>query len=157
MSELSIEKRVFDLLSPVVVEEGVFLYDVEWTHDMGRKILRVYIDKEGEPINLDDCTRVSHAVEDLLEVKGQIESAYDLEVSSPGLNRPLRNKGHFEKVLGKVVKIKTQKPIEGRQNYKGVALEVNDETVLVKIDGKDYSVPLKEIKKAHLEFFETNK
>ncbi len=149
MDRTSIEKKVERLIDPVVREEGLELLEVLLTGESGRTILRVLLDKEEGSVTLDDCTRVSHAIEDLIEVDGGIPTAYELEVSSPGIDRPLKKKRHFERVRGKTIRIKTIQPIEGRQNYKGVLTEVREDGLVMEIDRKEYVLRFDQILKAH--------
>lgn len=153
MNKASISKKVCELIDPIALEEGLEVVDVDLTKDLGRTILRVLVDKREGPISLGDCARFSHLIEDLLEVEGVVPVIYDLEVSSPGVNRLLKKPEHFQKVLGKMVRIKTGRPLDGRANYKGILKAVNDLTLVVEVDRKDYELPFSEIEKANLEFF----
>lgn len=151
MDRITIQNRVEALIDPIVSEEGVELLEVVLTGERGRTILRVVIDREEGGITLDDCTRVSHAIEDLIEVEGSVPVAYELEVSSPGIDRPLKKRRHFERVKGKTIRVKTIEPIEGRQNYKGILTEVNEGGIVMEIDRKEYAVRFDQILKADLE------
>lgn len=142
-------QKIFDLTSPIVAEEGCELIDVEIAFDMGQRVLRLYIDKD-EGIIVKDCSRVSHAIEDLLEVEQVLSGQYNLEVSSPGLNRPLRKIAHFQKVLGKVVDVRTKEKIDGRGHFKGILKSVGEDSVAIQIDNQDFSVPLEKVSKAKL-------
>lgn len=151
MDRITIQNRVEALIDPIIREEGGELLEVVLTGEWGRTILRVVIDKEEEFITVEDCTRVSHAIEDLIEVEGCVPVAYELEVSSPGIHRPLKLRRHFERVKGKIIRVKTIEPIEGRQNYKGILTEVNEGGIVMEIDRKEYSVRFDQILKANLE------
>jgi len=151
----SIVKKVEEVISPIAAEEGVELLQVFFGREYGRTILRVVIDKVGAVMDVGDCSRFSHAIEDLLEVEGVIKQVYDLEVSSPGLNRPLKKKEHFERVLEKMVRVQTTEPIDGRRNYKGVLKKVEGDNLDILIDGKIFVVPLDKVQKANLEHFES--
>lgn len=142
-------ERVIKLIEPIVLEESCELVDVDLTSDFGQRVLRVYIDKEGG-VELGDCSKVSHAIEDLLEVEEAITGAYNLEVSSPGLNRPLRLLSHFQSVVGKVVNVVTKEKLNGRKNYKGVLTTVDDGNLMINIDKVDFTVPLDQVAKARL-------
>jgi ribosome maturation factor RimP len=141
------------LIRPIIAEEDCELIDVELTSEEGRRILRVYIDKPGGVL-LGDCSRVSHAIEDVLEVEGAVPGRYDLEVSSPGLNRPLRSREHFEKAIGKTVKVEVADMLEGRRRFKGLLKAVvGDEAkanLTITIDAQDFIVPLSLVQKASL-------
>ncbi len=99
-----IEKRVAELLEPILEEEGLELYDVEWSPAGRYSYLRIYIDKEGG-VTIGDCERVSHQISDLLDVEDFIRTRYFLEVSSPGLTRELKKPAHYQKSLGSMVKV----------------------------------------------------
>lgn len=145
-----LEQSVANVVSPIVGEEDLVVYDIYWTKDLGRRILRVLLEKREGFITLDDCSRVSHAIEDIIEVKGIISGPYDLEVSSPGLDRPLRSADHFQKVLGKTIKLKTKVPFEGRQNYKGLLKKMDENILTMEIDKKNYEVSFESVAKANL-------
>lgn len=147
----STEKSVFDLVAPIAGSLGCELVDVELTTDEGQRILRVSIAKP-DGVTVEDCSRVSQAIEDVIEVKGGVSGRYHLEVSSPGLDRPLRSKAHFESVLGKIVRVATKNPINGRQNFKGVLQEVSGNDLGIVIDNQTHQVPLDLVKKARLVF-----
>ncbi len=142
-------ERIIKLIEPIVTEESCELIDVDLTSDFGQRVLRVYIDKDGG-VELGDCTRVSHAIEDLLEVEDAITGAYNLEVSSPGLNRPLRLLSHFQKAVGKIVNVVAKEKLNGRKNYKGILKGVDDGDLVITIDNADFSVPLDQVAKARL-------
>lgn len=150
----SISKKVEDLISPIVTEEGMELLEVFFGREFRRTILRVVVDKPGQTVGVADCSRLSHAIEDLLEVENVIKQIYDLEVSSPGVNRPLKKKEHFERVIEQTIRVQTTEPIEGRRNYKGVLKKVENEHFDILIDGKIFVVPLDKVLKANVEHFE---
>lgn len=141
------------LIRPIIAEEDCELIDVELTSEEGRRILRVYIDKPGGVL-LGDCSRVSHAIEDVLEVEAAVPGRYDLEVSSPGLNRPLKLRAHFEKAIGKTVKVETTEMLDGRRRFKGqlkaVAGDEAKANLTITIDDQDFVVPLSLVQKASL-------
>ena len=154
--------RAAELLEPLVRAEGLELVDVEFTKEHEGWILRVFIDrpshdpmqKEGG-IGLEECGRVSHAVETALDVDLPVEHPYHLEVSSPGLNRRLKKKEHFERVKGKKVKVKTYGPVgePPRRNFSGVLTGVAEDAVQVQVEGGgEFRIPLRDIAKANLEF-----
>lgn len=147
-----IEAKVIDLILPIIEDEGLKLWDVYWVTETGRSVLRVFLEKEGG-INLSDCSRMSHLIEDLIEVKNVIQVPYHLEVSSPGLEKTLRHKGQFETVIDKTVKIKTKDPIEGRRNFKGVLQNIVDEDLILLIDGDSFRVPVSSVQKGQLILF----
>jgi len=112
-------------------------------------LLRVYIDGP-DGIGLEDCERASHQISGLLDVEDPIKSDYALEVSSPGLDRPLFELAHFAQFVGEVARIKLQTPLDGRSNYKGVIREVSDDEVTVDVDGEPLRLPYAQIASARL-------
>jgi ribosome maturation factor RimP len=142
-----IEKKIFETIEPIIAEEGCEVLEVQVIFEDQQRILRVTIDKT-DGVGLEDCARVSSAIEDIIEVKEFLSGRYRLEVSSPGSEKPLRKKEHFERALGKVVKLATKEKIEGRGNFKGTLEEVSDTKVAMMVDNKRYEIPLEEIKRA---------
>src|SRR5918912_1620534 len=119
-----IVEKVRAIAAPLAAGEGLELVDVELAGAGGRTTLRLYIDRAGG-VSLDDCTSVSRAVSAALDVEDPIEGAYDLEVSSPGLDRPLRTPEHFQRFAGRKARIKTYGPLaeaSGRKSFSGTLL-----------------------------------
>ncbi len=158
MSEAStkqtIEERARQVAEPLVVAEGMELVEVEYLREQVGWILRVFIDKPGG-VGLEDCSHISRTLDTVLDVEDFIPQEYHLEVSSPGLNRPLRKPDHFRRAEGKKVKVKTYGPIgePPRKNFSGVLKGVQDDSVTVDIEGAgSFRIPFRDIAKAHLEF-----
>lgn len=154
----SVVERARRVLEPVLVRDGYELVEVEWVRGGGRFTLRVFIDKPGG-VNIDDCQAVSHVVEPILDVEDFIEPAYDLEVSSPGLDRPLRTPEHFGRHAGQRVHVKAYGPVPGtaegssaRKNWTGTLRGYEGGAVLVDVDGVLHRIPHDQIAKAHLEY-----
>ncbi len=114
-----------------------------------RKIVRLYIDRPGG-VNHDLCARVSSAVGRALDEIDAFEGAYTLEVSSPGIERPLKKRSHFEAQVGKKVYVKTRLPVEGSKVWQGILQEVAEDSVVVEEAGRVARIPLEEITSAHL-------
>ena len=112
-------------------------------------ILRIFIDAEGG-VMVEDCAKVSHQVSGVLDVEDPIRENYTLEVSSPGLDRPLFTREHFEKFAGNQVKIRLHEKMFGRRRFAGQLLGVQDENILVEVDGEAFSLPIDVIEKARL-------
>ncbi len=129
--------------------EGVELVLLEEAGNRRNKILRLYIDHPGG-VNHDLCARVSAAVGRVLDEVDAFEGAYTLEVSSPGIERPLKKRSHFEAQVGRKVYVKTRQPIDGSKVWQGELLEVLDDAVVVKEAGREARIPLGEITSAHL-------
>ena len=129
--------------------EDVELVLLEEAGNRRNKILRLYIDRPGG-VNHDLCAKVSAAVGRALDEVDAFEGAYTLEVSSPGIERPLRKRSHFEAQIGKKVYIKTQEPVEGSKVWQGILLAVVDDAVVVEEAGREARIPLGEIASARL-------
>jgi len=128
---------------------GVELVILEEAGSRRLRILRLYIDHR-DGVTHDLCARVSGAVGRALDETDVIDGAYALEVSSPGIERPLRRRGHFEAQLGQKVYVKTRVPVEGRKVWQGTLLEVGADEIVVQEAGREARIPLAEISGAHL-------
>jgi len=158
IAEENIAERARRLLEPVLGRDGYELVEVEWTQAGGRWTLRLFIDREGG-VGIDDCQTVSRTVEPMLDVEDFISPAYDLEVSSPGLDRPLRTPEHFARYAGQRVLVKAYGPLAGtapgsapRKSWTGVLRGFADGNVEVDVDGTLHRIPHDRIAKAHLEY-----
>ncbi len=160
IAQESVVERARSVLGPVLARDGYELVEVEWVRGGGRWTLRVFIDRPGG-VNIDDCQLVSRTIEPILDVEDFIEPTYDLEVSSPGLNRPLRTPEHFERFKGQRVHVKAYGPVPGtaegapaapRKNWTGTLEGFADGAVLVRADGVLHRIPLAQIAKAHLDY-----
>lgn len=144
--------EIFELAEDLLSESLMELVDVEFLFEHGRWVLRLYIDKEGG-ITLDDCAGVSRELGDLVEAKNTIDYPYVLEVSSPGLNRPLKKEKDFIRSIGKIVALVVSKPINKRKNLTGRVTGVREGVIsLLLNDNTLAEVPLKEINKARLKY-----
>lgn len=148
--ETNIIVNIRELLEPLLMQNGLELFDVEFTGQGRKGVLRVYIDKD-EGVTIDDCALISRELGTLLDIHDVIPGSYTLEVSSPGLTRALRTPGDFVRFTGKKVKIKTRAEIEKRKVFVGKILEFKDDLVTVDTDGVRFSIPYGEIEKANLE------
>jgi ribosome maturation factor RimP len=161
IGEESIAEQVRQLIEPVLARDGFELVDVEWVRQAGRWTLRLFVDKDGG-VGIEDCQAASRIVDPILDVADVIEPAYDLEVSSPGLERPLRKPADFERYAGRRVHVKTYGPVAGtatagaagapRKNWTGNLLGFRDGAVEVDVDGVVHRIPHDQIAKAHLEY-----
>lgn len=147
-----IAREVERLASGTVESLGCELIETEYQSEGGRWILRLYLDKEdGSGITLKDCERASRAVGALLDVENIIPGAYSLEISSPGLNRPVRRLKDFERFAGSVVNIRTNRRIGEKRNFKGIIKGVDGENVRLFENGEIVEIPLEEVFKARLQ------
>ena len=137
------------LLEPAVERLGYELVDLEVRLGGGSGLVRVFIDKPAG-IDLDDCEKVSLAVSALLDVEDPVPGNYNLEVSSPGLDRKLTKPAHFQRFAGETVKVQMRFPIEGRRRFRGTLVSSDDENIVVEVDGESHSLPLKTIDTARL-------
>ena len=137
------------LLEPTVERLGYELADLEVRLGSKGGLVRVFIDKP-EGIDLDDCEKVSLAVSALLDVEDPVPGNYNLEVSSPGLDRKLTKVEHFQRFEGETVKVQMRFPIEGRRRFRGTLVSSDDENIVVEVDGESHSLPLKTIDTARL-------
>ena len=149
--KVTIEERVGELAGPVLLELGLELVDVVYASEGGRRILRLLIDKPGG-VNVDDCTGVSRELGPLLDVEDVVPGGYTLEVSSPGLDRPLKSQKDFLAAVGKKIRLRTKEAIEGRKNFKATVQEVSEKDVTVEdSDGRLWVVAFLQIDRARLD------
>ena len=127
------EHKTEAILMPIVEEHGFELVDVEYVKEGGTWYLRAYIDKPGG-INVDDCEVVSRRLSDILDEKDYIEEAYILEVSSPGLGRPLKKEKDFKRSLGEEVDVRTYRMIEKQKEFTGLLKDYDDATVTIEME-----------------------
>lgn len=154
-SRQKVEEKVQELCEPLIAAEGLELLDLEFIREHGGWVLRLFIDKPGGSVGVDECAQASHAVDKALDVEEVIPHEYSLEVSSPGLNRPLKKVAHFEVVKGKQVRIKTFAPLfePPRKNFLGTLSQVSPDAVTVEVEGAGpFTIKLKDIARANLEF-----
>lgn len=145
-------EKVYGLIKETVEEQGVSLWDVRFLKEGASWYLRVFIDSPNG-ISIDDCTNVSHAIDPIIDEADPIDVSYYLEVCSPGLERELTRPNHFEKSVGKTVKIKLYKAIDGVKELTGI-LKSAAERVVIETENAEYSLDYKDISKARLCDFE---
>jgi ribosome maturation factor RimP len=146
-------KQLSAICEPVVAGQGYELVDLEWKHELGAWVLRLFIDKAGAGVGLDDCASVSRELSAVLDVADALPVAYSLEVSSPGLNRPLRKESDFQRFVGQKAKIRTKRPIgpeATRRNFAGTLVQVGDGKVRIDVGDQVCEVPVDEVEKANL-------
>ncbi len=148
-------RRVLSLAEPLVealaTGEGCELVDMTYQREPQGWVLCVYIDRPGG-VTLADCQGISRQIGDVLEAKDVLPNAYNLEVSSPGLNRPLKKSADFERFAGQRVRIKTRVAVQDRRNFLGKLTGCADGLVCLDVDGVSVQVPLDSISKAHIEY-----
>jgi ribosome maturation factor RimP len=140
-------ERLARLVEPVVTGLGYEMLGLEF--DANQRVLRVYIDSEAG-IVVDDCSKVSHQLSGVLDVEDPIPGNYQLEVSSPGMDRPLFKREHFERFVGSLAKVQLLRPLEGRRKFKARLQGLSGDSVVLEEDGLRYEIPLDLIDKARL-------
>ncbi len=136
-------------IEPVVTGLGFDFIGAEFGQAENGQTLRVYIDK-ADGIVHEDCALVSRQLSAVLDVEEQVASAYQLEVSSPGVDRPLFTVGHFAAAVGQTVRIRLLGGLGGRRNFKGELMESGDSSVTVEVDGIDHVLPLADVEQAQI-------
>jgi ribosome maturation factor RimP len=147
-------ERVWGLLEPVVEMEGFELIEVEYRRESPGWVLRLFIDKP-DGVTIQNCAQMSRLVGDVLDVNDVIQTSYHLEVSSAGLNRPLRKIGHYREQLGRVIEVRTLMPIVNRRNFRGTLKTVHDHHICLKCDGQLFEIELDNVERAHLRYFDS--
>lgn len=141
-------ERLTTMLEPAVAAAGYELVGIEFVRAK-QSTLRVYIDHENG-ITVDDCADVSHQVSAVLDVEDPINSEYTLEVSSPGLDRPLFHLAHYERFRGEEVTVQLTVAIQNKRNFKAVIENTNENSITFKVGEESLTVPVNAIKKANL-------
>ena len=146
------EQQLIDLLKPVVEALGFEFWGLEYIAQGKNSVLRVFIDSENG-IHVDDCAQVSRQISGVMDVEDPITSEYNLEVSSPGVDRPLFTLEHFSRYVGEFVDVKLRYAFEGRRKFKGKLVGIeDDEDIVVHVDDHEYLLPIDAIDKANLIF-----
>ncbi len=143
-------EKLNELLTPLVTDLGLEFVGIEFSPSRGSSLLRVYIDAPERPVTVEDCERVSREISALMDVNDPIEGRYTLEVSSPGIDRPLFTVEHFSRFIGSEAKINVAMPIEGRQRFHGQIKAVEGDRIQLDQDGRDVQIPHANIVKAKL-------
>jgi len=135
-----VEETVRPLAADAARGEGVELVDLEYRREPVGWVLRLFIDKNGG-VGLDDCRRVSEVVGTLLEVEDFIHQAYTLEVSSPGLTRPLNSEQDWNRAVGKMIRVVTKRAVAGRQDVAGRLVEIQTNALILEVSGVVVEIP----------------
>lgn len=157
MAKIDVVSRVMELAEPLAASLGLELAEVEYKQEGGRMVLRLFIDRDGG-VTLDDCAAVNRELAEILDVEDFIQSRYNLEVSSLGLNRPLKKPSDYERFTGRFVKIRTYELLADdagnkRKTFTGELLGLDGGIVRLKLtEGQTAGVPLEKVAKANLEF-----
>jgi ribosome maturation factor RimP len=141
-----------EIICEIAAQQGLELIDVEYQREPGGWVLRVLVDRQPAGVTIGDCTDISREIADVLEVKDIMAFPYRLEVSSPGVNRPLKKAQDYLRYLGETVSVTTAEPLGGRKHFKGKLTGLQDGLIGILIDGQDFTVPLAAVHKAHVEY-----
>jgi len=138
------------LLVPIVEDLGYEYVGIEYSANPKNRVLRIYIDRPETGIGVTDCETVSREVSALLDVEEPIPGQYTLEVSSPGVERPLFTAEHFRDYVGEVARVQMDVPLDGRRKFKGTIVAVEEDEVCLEVDGQQWKLPLASMGKARL-------
>ncbi len=143
-------QQLTQLISPIVTTLGLECLGVEYGQHSSNSLLRIYIDVADRPVTVEDCEIVSREVSALMDVNDPISGHYTLEVSSPGLDRPLFTAAQFERFVGSVAKVSVSLPISGRKRFQGRILRVADQSIVLDQDGLEVTIGHDNVEKARL-------
>jgi len=149
MSTAILRDRLIALTEPLLARLGYELVELEYVAGRSHATVRVFIDT-ADGIGIEDCERVSREVSALFDVEDPVPMAYTLEVSSPGFDRVLRTRAHFDRFVGSRVFVEMKAPRDGRRRYTGMLTAVDDAAITVEVDRQPVSLPFDEISKARL-------
>ncbi len=149
MDKEGIVKRIEKLTIPLLASEGLELVDIELKKEGQRLVLRFFIDQEGG-VSLDTCSRASQVLGCMLDAEDLISSSYYLEVSSPGIERPLKRPKDFEKFVGSKIYAKTKTKTHGRKHFTGILKTAAEQAFAIECKDMTVEIPYREVRKAHL-------
>lgn len=143
------EAQLLEMISPVVESMDYIMWGLEYSAQGRHSTLRIYIDHDNG-ITVDDCAAVSRQISAVMDVEDPISQEYTLEVSSPGMDRPLFTLEQFQRYINEWVEIRLRMPFEGRRKFKGVLVNIEDQDVVVQVDNTEFLLPIDMIEKAHV-------
>ncbi len=143
------EQKLTDMLRSAVEGTGKSLLGLEFISAGNNSVLRLFIEHENG-IDVDDCAEVSRQVSAVLDVEDPISSEYSLEVSSPGLDKPLFVMEHFQAVIGETINVRISIPLNGRRKFKGTLIAIENDNLIIEVDGLDYELAVSNVDKANL-------
>ncbi len=144
-----LEQTLTEMLAPAVEALGFEMVGIEFVRAGKHSTLRVYIDHENG-IEVDDCADASHQVSAILDVEDPINTEYNLEVSSPGMDRPLFTEAHYQRFVGEVISVRLSVPMDNRRNFKGTLTTVENGQINVNVDGESFLLAVSNIEKGNL-------
>ncbi len=146
---MAVIDQLNQLIEPAVEAVGFEFVGLEYVVQGRQSVLRIFIDSE-QGINVDDCAIVSRQVSAILDVEDPISGHYNLEVSSPGMDRPLFKLEHFEKYVGEEIKLRSHAPVDGRRNFRGFITGVEGENIILSVEGKTFQIKHGNVDKANV-------
>jgi len=147
---MSVQDELDRLIRPVIEGMGFEYVGLEYQSNPKNRLVRIYIDREPEGINVDDCADVSNEISALLDVEDPVAGHYSLEVSSPGIERPLFEPDHYRRFVGESASVHLFAPLDNRRKLTGSIVEADDERVVLRVDGENIAVAFAEIRRANL-------
>lgn len=151
MAKRKVTEIAAEILAPFLEEEGYELYHTEFVKEGGDWFLRVYIDRSEGYVGTEDCEKVSRFLSDKLDEADPVQQNYYLEVSSPGMDRPLLTRRHYDLAVDRTIEVKLYKGKDGRKNFTGLLRSVDDEGIVLEDEeGKEIKLEMKEIAKAKM-------
>lgn len=151
MENRELIRQIWEAMEPHLAEQGYELVELEYGRQGGSGLLRFFIDKAGGGISLDDCTAVSQLLSPLLDRLDLVSERYLLEVSSPGIDRPVRKPADFRRFLGEPLRLRSVAPVEGRSQYRGVLIGFEDGLISMDCNGTTCTIHIENVKSARLD------
>lgn len=146
-----LEKKVTEIIEPTLLHMGYQIVRVRLNDQDGRRTLQIMADRtDGKPMGIGDCETISHTVSAVLDVNDPIPTAYHLEVSSPGVDRPLVRREDFVTYATFEAKLETSYPVDGRKRYRGIVKGMDGDDVLMEVDTVEHRIPFAAISQAKL-------
>lgn len=147
---MAVTDRLQALIEPVVADLGYELVGVEYLSNPKNRVVRIYIDAEPDGIVVEDCERVSREISALFDVEEPVPGQYTLEVSSPGVERPLFTGAHFARFVGETAAVQLLSPVNGRRRFKGPIVRADENSVVLNVDGQEVEMAIADVARAHL-------
>lgn len=143
-------KELTRLIEPLVQALDCELWGLEFRLHKTSALLRVFIDRTDGSVGLDDCTRVSEQLSAMLDVEDPIKVPYTLEISSPGIERPLLKPEHYQRYVGEKIKVRLTRPVHNRRNFVGSLDSVSEQAIEMTVDGEQYALPIDALDRGRL-------
>jgi ribosome maturation factor RimP len=147
---MSVGDELKRLIRPAIEAMGFEFVGLEYLSNPKNRVVRIFIDRQPEGIDVEDCAAVSNEVSALLDVEDPVSGQYSLEVSSPGVERPLFEPAHFQRFVGEQAVVLLHAPLEGRRKLVGPIVEADDSAATIEVDGSRVTVAYDEVRRAHL-------